>query len=189
MLESCILKATFQPSSLPTFSEKIPSLAPTITMKMENQEQFQELENNQTPQLKVTEDMRSYIYDMAKWANFLGIVGVVISIFMLMGALVIGPTLKTNPELAKMMGQLGHIDGSILSVVFFIYALAFFYPSFLLVKYAAKAKQGVLYGDQHSLDEGFRKLKSLFKYFGVLTIIITGLYLMTIFGNLFGRVS
>jgi uncharacterized membrane protein YhaH (DUF805 family) len=156
---------------------------------MEDQAQFQETENQKYPQLIVTEDMRSYIYDMAKWANFLGIVGLVIAAFMLMAALTIGPTINANPEMAKMLGQLGTMDGTTFSIVFLIYGLAIFFPSLLMLRYAAKAKHGVLYGEQESLDQGMAKLKSLFKYFGVLTIIFIGLYLLTLVSAVLGGIK
>lgn len=156
---------------------------------MENQEQFEDLETQQNPQLIVTEDMRSYIYDIAKWAGFLGIVGFVLSAFMLMAALTIGPTINSNPEMAKMLGQLGAMDGTTFSIVFLIYAFAIFYPSLLMVRYATKAKQGVLYGEQTSLNEAISKLKSLFKYFGVLAIIVIGLYLMALVSAIVGGIK
>mgnify|MGYP003582565675 CR=1 FL=1 len=156
---------------------------------MEDQAQFQETENQKYPQLIVTEDMRSYIYDMAKWANFLGIVGLVIAAFMLMAALTIGPTINANPEMAKMLGQLGAMDGTTFSIVFLIYGLAIFFPSLLMLRYASKAKHGVLYGEQESLDQGMAKLKSLFKYFGVLTIIFIGLYLLTLVSAVLGGIK
>ncbi|SOD14703.1 DUF5362 family protein [Pedobacter xixiisoli] len=156
---------------------------------MEDQVQFEEASNQKHEQLIVTEDMRSYIYDMAKWANFLGIVGFVISAFMLMAALTIGPTINSNPEMAKMLGQLGAMDGTTFSIVFLIYGFAIFFPSLLMVRYASKAKQGVLYGEQASLDEGIAKLKSLFKYFGVLTIIFIGLYLLTLISAILGGIK
>jgi len=156
---------------------------------MEEQVQFEELENQKNPQLIVTEDMRSYFYDMAKWAKFLGIVGFVISAFMLMAALTIGPTISSNPEMAKMLGQLGAMDGTTFSIVFLIYGLAIFFPSLLMVRYATKAKHGVLYGEQNSLDEGIAKLKSLFKYFGILALIFIGLYLLTLISAVLGSIK
>ncbi len=156
---------------------------------MQDQEKFEDSENQKHPQLIVTEDMRSYFYDMAKWANFLGIVGFVISAFMLMAALTIGPTLNANPEMAKMLGQLGAMDGTTFSIVFLIYGFAIFFPSLLMVRYASKAKHGVLYGEQTSLNEGIAKLKSLFKYFGVLALIFIAIYLLTLFSAVLSKIG
>ncbi len=154
---------------------------------MENQEEFNEIEDKQQPQLVVTENMRSYIYDIAKWARILGIVGFTLSAFMILIAMTIGPVMNTNPEIAKMLGQLGNMNGATFTTVMIIYALAFSYPSFLMTRYAAKAKQGVLYADQESLDDGMSKLKSLFKYFGMLTLFVIGLYVITIFLSVLGK--
>ena len=151
---------------------------------MDNQEQLNDTDANQQPQLMVTEDMRSYLYDMAKWARILGIVGFALAAFMLLAAMTVGPAMNSNPEIAKMLGQLGTMDGATFAIVMVIYALAFAYPSFLMTRYAAKAKQGVLYGDQESLDEGMSKLKSLFKYFGMLAVFMIGIYLISIVANL-----
>lgn len=156
---------------------------------MENQEQFEDLENQLHPQLIVTEDMRSYFYDMAKWANFLGIVGIVISSFLFLGALTVGPTINANPEMGKMLGQLGAMGGTTIAIVFFIYGMLIFSPSLLLLRYAAKAKQGVLYGEQASLNEATSRLKSLFKYFGVLVIVFIAFYLITLFSVVFGGIK
>lgn len=156
---------------------------------MEDQTQFENLEEQKYPQLIVTEDMRSYIYDMAKWANFLGIVGLVISAFLLLAALTVGPTINANPEMGKMLGQLGAMDGTTISIVFLIYGALIFYPSLLMMRYASKAKQGVLYGDQENLNEATSRLKSIFKYFGVLTIVFIVLYLMTLFSAVLGGIK
>lgn len=156
---------------------------------MEDQTQFENLEEQEQPQLIVTEDMRSYIYDMAKWANFLGIVGFVISAFLFLAALTVGPTINANPEMGKMLGQLGAMDGTTISIVFIIYGALIFYPSLLMFRYAAKAKQGVLYGEQENLNEAVNRLKSIFKYFGVLTIVFIVLYLMTLFSAVLGGIK
>lgn len=151
---------------------------------MQNIEEQEEIANQ--PQLVITEEIRSYIYDVAKWAHFLAFVGFVIAGFMLLAALTVGTALNTNPELAKMLGAMGNIGSGAITFVFIAYGLAVFYPSLLLFKYASKAKQGVLYGEQESLNDAFSKLKSLFKFWGVIVMIFIGLNLFSIFAKLVG---
>lgn len=138
------------------------------------------------PQLIITEEIRSYIYDAAKWAHFLAIVGFVISGIMFLAALTLGSAMKSSPEVAAMMGELVKIGGTAITIVFIAYALAIFYPSLLLFSYAKKAKLGVLYGEQESLNDAFNKLKSLFKYWGVLVLIFIGLNVFSVITRLFG---
>lgn len=158
---------------------KLLSLGKTIPM--ENLEETHEQEN--VPQLIVTEDMRSYIYDMAKWANFLAIVGFVIAGFMIVASFTIGAAMGTNPELASLMTSSG-LSPIGFTIFCLLYAFAMFYPSLLLFKYANKAKQGILYGEQASLDEAFSKMKSFFKFWGIITAVFIGLYIVFIVLNI-----
>lgn len=143
-------------------------------------------DNNSYPQLVITEEIRSYIYDVAKWANFLAVVGFVIAAFMILAALTIGTAMNTSPEVAAMMGAMGKIGSTAMTIVFIAYGLAIFYPSLLLSRYARKTKIGVLYGEQESLNESFSALKSLFKYWGIIVIILIGLNLLSVFTKAFG---
>ena len=135
-------------------------------------------ETVQTP-LIVSEDMRSYIYDTTKWANFLAIVGFVVAGLMIVTSFTFGAAMSTNPELSTLLSTtaLSPIGFTLFCLA---YAFAVFYPSLLLFKYSTKAKQGVLYGEQASLDEAFSKIKSLFKYWGIITILGIGLYVLLI---------
>lgn len=151
---------------------------------MQNIEEQEEV--NSYPQLIITEEIRSYIYDVAKWANFLAVVGFVIAAFMLLAALIIGTAMNTSPEVAAMMGAMGKIGSTAMTIVFIAYGLAIFYPSLLLSRYARKTKLGVLYGEQESLNESFSALKSLFKYWGIIVIILIGLNLLSVFTKAVG---
>lgn len=142
------------------------------------------LAEQQEPKLVVTEAMRSYFYDMAKWANFLAVVGFVFTGFVIIGAFTVGSTIGSNPEMAKMLGALGSMGSLAFTAFCLVYAFAIFYPSILLFKYSTKAKIGILYGEQTSLEEAFSKLKSLFKYWGVIVIIFIVLYVLMVFSTI-----
>ena len=144
---------------------------------MENTEETTEQET--IPTLIVTEDMRSYIYDTTKWTNFLAIFGFVVSGFLILTAFTIGPAMTTDPKLAEAMAA-SKLSPIALTIFCLIFAFATFYPSLLLFKYTTKAKLGVLYGEQASLNEAFSKIKSLFKYWGIITLIGSLLYVVVI---------
>lgn len=144
---------------------------------MENEEITSESPTG--PQLIVTEEMRSYLYEMAKWAGFLAIVGFVFTGLAVVSSFTVGAAIGSNPELPglKPFAAIGSLGFTIMGL---LYAFAIFYPSLLLFKYSARAKLGVLYGDQDSLNEALSKLKSLFKYWGILTIILICFYIMLV---------
>ena len=143
-------------------------------------------ELQQHPALIVTEEMRSYIYEIAKWTRFLAIVGFVITGFIVIAAFTANAIIATNPLLSLMFSQAGAAGSIALTIVFLIYAFILFYPSLLMFKYSTKAKQGVLYGEQASLNEAFSKLKSLFKYWGILMIVFIALNLLTVISTIVG---
>ena len=147
---------------------------------MENIEETVTTEQQEHPQLIVTENMRSYIYETAKWANFLAIVGFVVTGLMIIIAFTLGPVMSTNPTLAALVKPTGAMNSTGFTILFLVYAFAIFYPSLLMFKYAKRAKLGILYGEQASLDEATGKMKSLFKFYGIITIVLISFYVIII---------
>ncbi|UKT64789.1 DUF5362 family protein [Pedobacter mucosus] len=143
-------------------------------------EEFEEQEPVEV-KLIVSEEMRSYIYDITKWTKFLSIVGFVFSAMLVLISLSVGALLSSNPELSKQLGPLAAGGSTILTIIYLIMALVFFYPSLLLSKFSKKSKQGVLFGDQESLNDAILNLKSLFKFWGIAAIIIiVGYFILNI---------
>ncbi|WP_113654806.1 DUF5362 family protein [Pedobacter namyangjuensis] len=139
--------------------------------------------------LIISEEIRSYLYDLAKWANFLAIVGFAITGLMVISAFTVGAAMTTSKELQAMSMQMGGLGGLGFTIFFLIYAFLIFYPSLLMFKYATKAKIGILYGEQENLNEAISKLKSLFKYWGILAIIVICLYGMLIISAVLGGIA
>jgi hypothetical protein len=147
---------------------------------MENTEETVTTEQQEHQPLIVTENMRSYIYETTKWASFLAIVGFVFTGLMVVSAFTVGSVMSTNPNLTALFGPAATLSPIGFTVLFLAYAFAIFYPSLLMFKYAQKAKLGVLFGEQVSLEEATSKMKSLFKYYGIVTIILISLYIILI---------
>ncbi len=150
---------------------------------------MKELENQEPAEVKliVSEEMRSYLYDITKWTRFLAIAGFVFSAMLILISLSIGALLSGNPALSKQLGPLAEGGSTILTVLYLIMALLFFYPSLLMFKFSNKSKQAVLFGDQESLNEAVLNLKSLFKYWGILALVlIVGYFILNIFAGAIG---
>lgn len=138
-------------------------------------EEFEETkpDHTQVETLIITEDIRSHIYETAKWAKFLSIMGFIFCVLIILMAL----SLPSLMAALKVMGQdptMG-VPVGVFSVTYIISALLYFYPSFMLFKYARAAQKGVLFMDQESLSEAFSKMKSFFKFWGVLAIVMLGI--------------
>jgi hypothetical protein len=127
--------------------------------------------------LIITEDIRSYIYESAKWSRFLSIVGFILTFFMVIAALSMNSIMTAMSEIPAYSG-LAKFGSAGLTLIYLIIALIYFYPSFLMYKFAGSAKQAVLYGDQASLSLAMQKMKSIFKFWGILTIILLSIYML-----------
>lgn len=136
-------------------------------------------EDAEVDALWITEDIRSYIYDAAKWTRFLSIVGFVLTAMFVMSAFSVDAMLSTLSKTMPGNPMLG-LGSAGFTVVYLLFALLQFYPSFLLYKFSTSANKAVLFADQPSLGEAISKLKSFFKFWGILTIVIIALYILMI---------
>lgn len=148
------------------------------TIPMEDFEEKEPLEaGNET--LIVTEDIRSYIYETAKWAKFLSIIGFVFCVLIVICAFFMPSVISA---MTTMGGQtpLSMVAPAAITVTYLFIALLYFYPSLMLFKYADSAKKAVLFMDQQNLVVAMSKMKSFFKFWGVFTIAILSIYIIGI---------
>ncbi|TDQ06964.1 DUF5362 family protein [Pedobacter metabolipauper] len=133
-------------------------------------------ESPEVPVLVITEDIRSYVYETAKWAKFLAIVGFVFCALIIIAAFSVGAIMGTLSTMTPGMGAFGKMGAGFLTVIYLIFGLLYFYPSLMLFKYANAAKRAILFSDQLSLSEAMGKMKSFFKFYGILMIIVISIY-------------
>jgi len=127
--------------------------------------------------LTVTEDIRSFIYESSKWTKFLAVVGFVFTGLMIMLSLSVSAIISSmNSMVGAQNNPYAAMGTGFLTVFLLIMAAIYFYPSFILLKFSTSAKQAVLYGDQESLSVAMNKMKSFFKFWGILLIVILGFY-------------
>ncbi|MFD2288409.1 hypothetical protein GJU39_03915 [Pedobacter petrophilus] len=139
---------------------------------------------NEVPQevkLIVTEEMRSYIYDITKWAKFLSFVGFALAALLVLVSFSVPSLLGSNPALAKQFGALGQGGSMAITIIYLALGLFYFYPSLLLLRISNNGKQGVLFGSQESLNTAMQNVKSLFKFWGIITIAVIVGYFLLIF--------
>jgi hypothetical protein len=140
--------------------------------------------------LTITEDIRSFIYESSKWTKFLSIVGFVFTGLMVMLSLSVGAIMSSmNSMVGAQNNPYAAMGTGFLTVFLLITAAIYFYPSFILFKFSAAAKQAVLYGDQESLSTAMEKLKSFFKFWGILLIVILGFYALAIVTAIIGAIG
>ena len=150
-------------------------------------------DQNQQPEpvlLTITEDVRSFIYETSKWTKFLSIVGFVFTGFMVLVSLSVGAILSSmNSLVGAQNNPYAAMGSGFLTVFLLITAAIYFYPSFILFKFSTAAKQAVLYGDQESLSLAMGKMKSFFKFWGILLIVLLAFYALAILSAIIAGVG
>lgn len=118
---------------------------------------------------------KAYLLSSAKWARFLAIVGFVMVGLMALFAFMAGTIFSSMSALAPQMGMMGNSFGAVFTVLYLGFAILYFFPTWYLFKFATNAIKAIE-TKSASLTEAFSNLKSCFKFWGVMFIVILGFY-------------
>jgi len=66
----------------------------------------------------------------------------------------------------------------LITVIYLIIAVIYFFPIYYLYNFSVKMKKALLSDDQTLLRNAFEDLKSHYKFVGIFTIVILSLYLL-----------
>ncbi len=132
-----------------------------------------ETENTQEttqPQIElfVTDDAKGYIDETRKWAKFLAILGFIGSGLIAIMAVFAGSMFSAIWGGASFM----------ISVLYLLMALLYFFPSLYLYRFSEKANRALYKKDSNELEVALGNLKSTFKFYGIAAIVIISLYLL-----------
>ena len=134
--------------------------------------------------LKIDNGNKGYLIEASKWGKFLSVLGfIVISIivlcglaFLLMGNSLYSSEVNTDLQSLDLSGSTGIVAG----LYFFVIALVYFFPCLFLYKFSSKMQLAIKTDDQVMLNSSFENLKSLFKFLGIITIIILSIWVIAI---------
>ena len=131
-------------------------------------------------ELQIDTTSHAYLAETAKWCNFLGILGFILSGIIGIVALFAGTFLGA---MSSGFGSSSMISGGLVTVVYLILAAVYFFMSLFLYRFATKMKAALYSNDQDSLNNSFLNLKNLYKMMGIITIIYLSLVVLAlIFG-------
>lgn len=132
-------------------------------------------ENNN---LHINQNVKGYLLEAAKWGQFLAIMGyifvglMVIIAFVFMLSSKYFPSLNTNGSLTLGFGALYLLLSSLYMI-----------PVTYLHRFSTQVKYGIINKDELNVEESFKNLKSLFKFSGISTIVLIGIYLLMFLGG------
>lgn len=126
--------------------------------------------------LQVSPVSQSFLTEAARWGKFLAIAGFIFCGFIVVTAFFI-PTIYSN--LSRLNGLGAEMINNAafgVSVIYFIAALVLFFPCLFLFRFSVKMKMALTTISQENFEDSLKNLKSLFKFYGILTIILLSFY-------------
>jgi hypothetical protein len=126
-------------------------------------------------ELGMSAQARNHLYEAARWGKFLAIVGFVgIGLLVLVG-LVMGILFgAAGSEFGA--GGLGMLGGGFMTLLYILIAIFYFFPVLYLYRFSMRGMSAARNGSQAELEDSLANLKSMFKFLGILTVVVLCLY-------------
>lgn len=147
-----------------------------------------EQQNVDSPLFGLTIDpvIKSHLSETARWGKFLAIIGFICCALIVLGGIVVVSSLGTLQRTYGMNeGVSLSAFGPGIVVLYICIAILYFFPCLFLLRFSNKMKSALIADNQAELAGSFQNLKALFRYVGILTIIVLSIYVLFIlFGGL-----
>ena len=140
---------------------------------------------NDKSRLEITDEIKSYLKEIAKWGHFLSIIGFIVVGFLLLSSMTIQSVFDSLGEDTPGLAGLGGVGAGFLSFMYVIMATIYFFPTLYLYRFSTKVKRAIKEDDQEDLRYGMEHLKRVFKFLGIFTAIIFGFYFLLMIMTLF----
>lgn len=124
--------------------------------------------------LGMDEPMRADMMDAARWARFLAIMSLIfigllfaLGIYLTVTLMNLYQAAPSSDGLAGFIGFVGF---------YFLLSVIYFYPSIALFRFGNQMKPALQTADQSRFNLALRQLRNMFKYIGILAIILLSLF-------------
>jgi hypothetical protein len=127
-----------------------------------------ETESTSTKSLKLTDNSLIFMTEIVKWAKFLAICS-----FVGLGMMVLAGVAMLILQFERQANGLSTV---IMGLFYILMAVIYFFPAVYLYRFATASADAIEKLNEDTLEEGLENLKSLFRFTGILMIIMFSLY-------------
>jgi hypothetical protein len=133
-------------------------------------------------ELQIDGDSQAHLRESAKWGKFLSIMGFIFcGLFVLAGIFAGTIFASLGDQYGTSTSPMpGSFMGGLMTAVYIILALVYFFPCLFLFRYSGRMQVALRNNDQLQLNTAFANLRSLFKFLGILTIIVLAFYVIAL---------
>ena len=123
----------------------------------------------------LTDNIKTYWSETRKWALFFAIMALIFTVLMLFGSIAVIAASSAIENTPGMPFSSGMISG-----MYIVFVLVYILPIYYLFKFNSSSKQAIQNGSIELFEESLNYIKLLFRYGGVLTLVIIALYIIVI---------
>lgn len=117
-----------------------------------------------------------HLYETAKWGTFLSILGFIFAAIILILSLFVGAIFSA----AGRMDSPFPFPTYFIGILYALLGVVYFFPSYYLYQFSARVKTAVRLRSSDSIPVAMENLKSMFKFMGIMAIIMISLYILFI---------
>lgn len=128
--------------------------------------------------LQISPQTLGYLQESARWGKFLAIMGFILCGFLAIMAFVLPTFLARLPQYSSLSSSFSSGMQAGMTVLYLVCAGMLFLPCLYLYKFSIKMQLAIKSVNQENFDESFMNLKSMFKFYGILTIVLLSFYVL-----------
>ncbi|NGM62430.1 hypothetical protein G5B30_10955 [Sphingobacterium sp. SGG-5] len=128
------------------------------------------------PMLVIDQEIRLFLTETVKWGKFLAILGFIAAAFL--GLLGIGFMFFGSAFKSQLPEEFAF--GGLIGFIYLLFGVLYYFPSKYLYDFSIYTRQALSIHDQESLVYAFSRLKSFYKFWGILTLLMIIFYIVAI---------
>jgi hypothetical protein len=120
------------------------------------------------PQAALTDVMLRYLKEASPWLRFIGILGYISSGFLVFGGLIFTVVILVRSGIAE---DIGGFPIGIAGLFYAAVGVVIFFPARFACRFGSSIRNYFMGGAEGDLETAFKNNKSLWKFYGILSII------------------
>lgn len=128
--------------------------------------------------LQVSPASQSFLSEASKWGKFLSTIGFIFCGFLIVMSFLAPALYSKLSAFSELTGSMAETASTIITIIYIGFAIILFFPCLYLNKFSSKMRLALSSVNQENFEESLKNLKSLFKFYGIFTIIILSFYVL-----------
>lgn len=128
--------------------------------------------------LQITPLSQNFLVEAAKWGRFLSIIGFISCGLLAIAAFFMPALYSRLSTFNQLPPNVVGATATVITVIYLVLAVILFFPCFYLNRFSVKMRTALNSVSQENFEESFKNLKSLFKFYGIFTIILLSFYVL-----------